>query len=511
MLPHQQRIIRPDEKRSKYIHFFYLLLCLYLMLLPSKSFQVRTVSSYLHRHHRFTATQMLSSSSEEPSRSLVIIIAGPTAVGKSRIAQALADRLGGATLLSADSVQVYSNVTIGANKPPQPERETTLLMDLVDDATTPYSAGDWRRDAMYALELVTGKRSTTTHPTTPEIALRHERIDAALQRVRDKQPQQPLVPIVVGGTMMYLQWLVHGQPDAARPTPEAVQQAQEAVTQLEETAKTHQLPWSETIAHVQETLQHREDVSRALAQLEKNDWYRVRRLLEVAYTPSNNDNPSALNGLRTGGLLHDPRFDVRCFFLCPTDRMTHAKVMDERCEDMLAAGLFPEVVTAPLPAMVTKAIGYRQCLTYLQHGKRRDASALQECLAEFAGATRRYAKKQMQWFRRDAAFWFVPVSTTNGTVDALVRCVEMPRAEYDAALQNSTSESAQTRAMNEAQGKGMKFYLYKPSRYAPGSAAFEELLEIANECAEQLQQQQPAQVSSSWHLDMGTAAVDRCG
>jgi len=107
--------------------------------------------------------------------------------------------------------------------------------------------------------------------------------------------------------------------------------------------------------------------AKRVEKLPGRDWYRLRRLLEVAYTmsstkkrKSNNNEVNAednlyseheilqqftekeiYTGIRSGSLA-DSGYDVRCFFLCPSDRMTHFHAVDLRCEQMLLRGLLRE-------------------------------------------------------------------------------------------------------------------------------------------------------------------------
>lgn len=74
--------------------------------------------------------------------------------------------------------------------------------------------------------------------------------------------------------------------------------------------------------------------------------YRLRRTLEVALTVEGEEDKEAMiEKLYTGerqGSLPSLGYDVRCFFLCPDDRMSHTKVIDKRCEQMLQRGLLQE-------------------------------------------------------------------------------------------------------------------------------------------------------------------------
>ena len=91
-----------------------------------------------------------------PRKRKVIVIAGPTAVGKSNVAARICDKNRG-ILVSADSVQAYRGVQIGANKPSAEEQLTTphILVDIVDHMES-YNAADWSRDAVLAIESICG-------------------------------------------------------------------------------------------------------------------------------------------------------------------------------------------------------------------------------------------------------------------------------------------------------------------------------------------------------------------
>jgi hypothetical protein len=138
---------------------------------------------------------MSSSSSTSPlppPRAKVIVVTGPTAVGKSNLALTLcrdATQPAAGEIISVDSVQVYRGLDIGSNKPSK-EEQTEVPHHLLDvlEANAPeaFTAGDFVRKA-------------------------EEAIDDVLARGK--------VPVVVGGTSMYTQWLVQGRPDAPKSDP----------------------------------------------------------------------------------------------------------------------------------------------------------------------------------------------------------------------------------------------------------------------------------------------------
>jgi len=118
----------------------------------------------------------------------VIVLAGPTGSGKSELALRLCERIGG-EIVSADSVQIYKHLQVGANKPSLEELERVphhLVSSVELDAN--FTAGEFCRLAKSAMEDI-------------------------ISRGR--------IPVVCGGTMMYVQWLVHGVPDAPKSNPDA--------------------------------------------------------------------------------------------------------------------------------------------------------------------------------------------------------------------------------------------------------------------------------------------------
>ena len=409
-----------------------------------------------------------------------------------------------------------------------------------------------------------------------------------------------ILPVVTGGTMMYLQWLVHGRPDATRPTEEAIVRAADTIHRFRTKRKKR---WEATSSgtktedgedqsvavHFNDDLGHggtmadmdededtiRDEAScwevassyvsslgpvfaKRVEKLPGRDWYRLRRLLEVAYTLSSakskkekrkadnvNDNYSAVieedsfhsenevlrhltdkevyTGIRSGSLA-DNGYDVRCFFLCPTDRMRHFHAVDVRCEQMLLRGLLRECadlyITGILQteSQVSRAIGYRQTLEYLTRAgaKRNDGPALLAFVDDFATATRQYAKKQMQWFRREKDFAFIPVDMDVKKEDRVHKTAQIiaemcklhpmdfnselstnnrcegdntidERGRTERLLRHTPSLSAQTRLENERQGKGMKYFLSKRVYLVDGSDDFLKVLAEADACTRLVQ------------------------
>lgn len=124
----------------------------------------------------------------------VVVIAGPTAVGKSALAMRLAELLPG-EIISVDSVQVYRGLDVGSNKPSLAEQSRVPhhLLDICEPSEE-YTAGDFYRDALRTIREVLSRGRT---------------------------------PVLVGGTSMYLRWLIQGRPTAPKADP-AISQAANA-------------------------------------------------------------------------------------------------------------------------------------------------------------------------------------------------------------------------------------------------------------------------------------------
>ncbi len=437
---------------------------------------------------------------------IVVIIAGPTAAGKSDVAARLCVQQKG-MIVSADSVQAYRGPEIGANKPSLQERKETphILIDVADHVEN-YNAAEWREDAIYCIQTLLGKELQETDAMTPAVTSnRRAQIKDYIQqsRIEKGYDTEPILPVICGGTMMYLQWLVHGRPDAMRPTPKAVEISYETIQKFQDSNNDY----DGAVRHVASFGKVFADRAQKLT---PGDWYRLRRTLEIALTVEEKKNDSNVDALvqqlysgERQGSLSSLGFDVRCFFLCPDDRMNHTKVVDKRCEQMLMRGLLKETaelgLSGRLPEMAERAIGYRQTLDYLkreneakaeeQTTREAEEEAFDFYLNEFTTATRRYAKKQMAWFRKDKEFMFVPVSLqleksdrVQAAANAINRLCELSREDYENELFGGDSVSGNTKKQNEDQGKKMKFYIPKRHILTLGSQEYEDVLAEAIEC-----------------------------
>jgi tRNA dimethylallyltransferase len=472
---------------------------------------------------------------------LIIVIAGPTASGKSDVAAKICAYRRG-MIISADSVQAYRGVQVGANKPTQEELDETphVLIDVADHKEQ-YNAAEWREDAIFCIQTllqqnrVNDKEKEGTTFTEPRSLKRRQDILKYIDQschdkgynngsltenseiIADSNP--PILPVICGGTMMYLQWLVHGRPDAFQPTPKAVKESFEIIEKYQSNIS------QDSTKNYQEAVMFVSSFGEIFADRTKQfcgeDWYRLRRTLEIALTVEEQSNGNEGNvsdaeskqvqknklvenlysGERQGG-LGSFGYDVRCFFLCPDDRMGHTRVIDERCEQMIMKGLISETTNLKLsgcfPDMAERAIGYRQTLDYLHKElgpDETDKDLFEQYLDDFTTATRRYAKKQMAWFRKDKDFVFVTVPlqmTKQERVDVVAKQIEkyisLSRLVFESMLVDRASMSLQCKHENELQGKAMKFY--QPQRHIlkDGSEPYKEAFTEAIQCRERIQE-----------------------
>ncbi|VXC52393.1 tRNA (adenosine(37)-N6)-dimethylallyltransferase MiaA [Sphingomonas sp. 8AM] len=278
-----------------------------------------------------------------PAKPRLALIAGPTASGKSALAVELAERIGG-TVINADASQVYRDLRVLSARP-SPADEARVphrLFGYVDGAEA-CSAARWAADAA-----------------------------AEVRRVHSAGG----VPVLVGGTGLYLRTLL----DGIAPVPEIDANVRAAVRAL---------PVAEAHAALS-----REDPE-AAARLNARDTTRVARALEVVR--STGRTLAAWQAARCGGI--GDTVDVRGLVLLP-GRETLMTRCDARLVQMFDEGGVDEVATllartdVPADAPVRRAIGVPEIAAMLSGTLSRD-----DALAAAQLATRRYAKRQYTWFR----------------------------------------------------------------------------------------------------------------
>ena len=277
---------------------------------------------------------------------IALALLGPTASGKSRLAMQLAERLP-VEIVSVDSALVYRGLDIGTAKPSAEERRLVPhhLVDLVDP-DQPYSAGQWRADAIRkTLEVL--ERGKT--------------------------------PLLVGGTMLYFRALVAGLDQLPQADPEVRRQID---------LQAAQAGWPALHAELQKV------DPEAAQRIGPTDSQRIQRALEVWRLTG-----TPLTRLQTGTRPELP-FGLRAFALFPSDRVLLKEKIARRFDAMLRDGLVEEVaglrkrfnLSPAMPSM--RAVGYRQVWEFLDGGS--SAAQMRE---QAINATRQLAKRQLTWLR----------------------------------------------------------------------------------------------------------------
>lgn len=283
----------------------------------------------------------------------VIVLAGPTASGKTELSLRLAQGIGG-EVISADSMQVYRGLDIGTSKASAEERTliTHHMIDICDLEET-FNVAQYYHEATQAI------RETIA---------------------RDN------VPIVVGGSGFYIHSLLYGPPAGPPSIPEVREQLEKQIAEL-------------GVEVLYERLQMFDPDYAAT--ISEHDQHKIVRALEIMALSEKrvSDFPKA-------SAKEEVEFDFRCWFIYYPREKLYARI-EMRCEEMVRNGFLDEVKEMEakglrLNSSAAQAIGYRQALQFLDSAQTKDDK--EQFLAQFKKASRQYAKRQFTWFRKEPLF-----------------------------------------------------------------------------------------------------------
>lgn len=276
----------------------------------------------------------------------LIAVVGPTAVGKTKISIDLAIRLK-TEIISGDSMLVYRGLNIGTAKPDQAEQGGVVhhLIDILDP-TADYSVVDFQAQASSLVQNIN----------------RHGKI-----------------PILAGGTGLYVKALLEGYQFAQAP---GCEELRASLTQL---ADKH---GPEYIHHKLQELD-----PQTAARLHPNDLRRVTRALEVCL--STGEMISQRKAASDIGLVYDA-----VVIGLTMERSLLYKRINERVDTMFANGLVEEVADlldtgVPATSQSMQGIGYKEVVLYLK-----GEADLPATVEKIKQATRNFAKRQLTWYRK---------------------------------------------------------------------------------------------------------------
>lgn len=289
-----------------------------------------------------------------PKKKKVLVIAGPTATGKTELSIIIGKAIGG-EIISCDSMQIYRDTDIGTAKATDEERREVPhhLIDIRDIEES-FNVVNFYEESMASMQ---------------EILLRER------------------VPIVVGGAGFYIHTFLYGPPKGPPADANLRAKFEEdfekfGAEMLYQKLKEFDPDYASSI-----TVQDRHKIIRALEIMTLTG----KKVSEIP-KPSQED------------LSRD--LDFRCWFIHYPKEVLYNRI-EERCDQMISSGLMEEVIRLrdrglEGNAPAANSIGYRQCLRFLQTPQ--TEFDWQECIKDFKKASRNYAKRQFTWFRKEPLF-----------------------------------------------------------------------------------------------------------
>lgn len=307
------------------------------------------------------------------SKPKVIVIGGPTASGKTSLSIELAKKING-EIISSDSMQIYKDMTIGTAKPTVEEMDGIPhhLLDFVSPDER-YSVADFKRDAESAIEKILSKKKN---------------------------------PIIVGGTGLYIDSLVYGieYPDIELDDEYRKKLMQEADTE-------------EGLINLYNKAKKIDP--EAIQKISPNDKKRITRILEVynatGKTKTELEKISRMNGVK---------YDYKVFAI----NMDREKLYDRinlRVDIMLEQGLIAEVENlikkySNFPTAM-QGLGYKEVVEFLNK-----EISKEEMIDKIKQESRRYAKRQLTWFRKNKEIiWLDGLADRQKNIDLIINEAEL--------------------------------------------------------------------------------------
>lgn len=285
----------------------------------------------------------------------VIVICGPTASGKTTLSIQLAQKING-EIISSDSMQIYKDMNIGTAKPDQQEMQGIkhYLLDFVEPNQR-YSVADYKKDAENAIEDIL---------------------------------QKGKVPIIVGGTGLYVDSLIYGIEYPNIEFDENYRKELERRVEKEGLEKLYE--------------KAKKIDPQAMKKISRNDQKRILRALEIYNATGKTKTEQEIESRK-----NEVKYDYRVFAI-NMDREKLYDRINKRVDIMIQKGLIEEVENLlkkynEFPTAM-QGLGYKEVVEYIQ-GK-----VLKEDMIEnIKRESRRYAKRQITWFKKNKqTIWIGP-------------------------------------------------------------------------------------------------------
>lgn len=299
-------------------------------------------------------------------KSKVIVICGPTASGKTKLSIELAKKLNG-EIVSADSMQIYKDMTIGTAKPTKEEMQGIkhYLIDFVSPDTR-YNVAEYKKDAINAIDEIIAKGKT---------------------------------PIVVGGTGLYVNSLIY---EIDYP---------EIELDLNYRKKLEKIAEHEGLDRLYEMAVKVD--KQAMQKISSNDKKRICRVLEIYHATGKTKTQMEIESR-----LREPKYNYLVFGI-NMDRDKLYDRINRRVDIMIKDGLIDEVKAVldkynDFPTAM-QGLGYKEVVEYLNGETTKD-----DMIEKIKMETRRYAKRQLTWFRRyEDIVWINGLDDTQKNVDII--------------------------------------------------------------------------------------------
>lgn len=283
----------------------------------------------------------------------VIVLAGPTASGKTQLSLKLAESLGG-EIISADSCQVYRGMDIGTAKATPAER-TLIAHHLLDirSIDEPFNVANFYDCCQAAMSDITMREN---------------------------------VPIVAGGSGFYIHTLLYGPPEGPPSMPDVRDLLDRQMREMGPEVLYERLQLLDP------------DYA---ATISEKDRHKIIRALEIIAV-----SERKVSDFARPTKLRDHLYDFRCWFIYYPRESLYRRI-EERCDRMIENGLLDEVRDLDqrgirLNTAAAQAIGYRQALEYLDSPQ--TPSDRERFVVNFKKASRHFAKRQFTWFRKEPLF-----------------------------------------------------------------------------------------------------------